>query len=136
MPALTEYEFRRTVAVLSQNCPSYRELLVTDPKAAIETLIQKELPDDFDVKLVEETPDEITFVIPPFRAETMCDDDLELVAGGVGNVAAGGDIGIVFDNSINFITNNFTFLGDVQLNKVFANYAPKINIDMSWFGLA
>ncbi len=135
MPTLSEYQFRNTVSVLSQTCPSFRELLKTDPKAAIETLAQTTLPEELDVRLVEESGTEITLVIPPAPSRQLSEDELELVAGGIFDLGAGGNIGSVVDNSVNFVTNNFNFLGDVNLNTFFIHFAPQIHVDMKWFGL-
>ena len=142
MTDLTEYQFREVVATIARNSASYRELLKTDPKSAVETLVQKQLPEDLSFEVVEESSDEITFVIPPARQEEMSEEDLELVAGGVLDLNAAGDIGNVFDFSRNLVqdfsttNNNFSFLQNIELNQYFINFAPTINVDMSWFGLS
>ncbi len=142
MANLTEYQFREVLATIARNSPSYREVLKTDPKSAVETLVQKELPEDLSFEVIEETSDEITFVIPPARQEEMSEEELELVAGGVLDLNAAGDIGNVFDFSRNLVqdfstnTNNFSFLQNIELNQYFINFAPTINVDMGWFGLS
>lgn len=62
----------------------YRDELLRDPNAAIESLTGKRLPQGFSVKVVENEPGyAATFVLPDLLAEEIEDDGLETVAGGL-----------------------------------------------------
>jgi len=61
----------------------FRKELIADPKAAIEKLSGKELPQGFKIKVVESDPAyAATFVLPDFIGEAIDDEDLDNVAGG------------------------------------------------------
>jgi len=65
--------------------PAFRKELIASPKAAIEKIYGKELPEGFKVKILENDPAyAATFVLPDFIGEVLEDDDLDNVAGGTG----------------------------------------------------
>jgi len=63
---------------------AFRKELIADPKAAIEKISGKALPEGFKINIVESDPAySATFVLPDFVGNAIEDDDLENVAGGV-----------------------------------------------------
>lgn len=62
----------------------FREELMKDSKAAVEKLTGRELPDGFQIKVIENDPAyQATFVLPDFVGDEMDEADLDEVAGGV-----------------------------------------------------
>ena len=65
---------------------SFRRELLADPKPAIESFLGAKLPDALNVKVVENTPTEITLAIPPLMSSELSDEDLDAVSGGFGGL--------------------------------------------------
>ena len=64
--------------------PEYRDAFVKSPKKLIERQLNNSLPSDLDIKVVEEGPKTLYFVLPYEVASgaELSDADLEQVAGG------------------------------------------------------
>ena len=62
---------------------AYREKLKTDPASAIQEESGLNVPEDFDIRFVENEAD-MTVVLPDFQSEEISDEALESVAGGAG----------------------------------------------------
>lgn len=61
----------------------FRELLLKDSRTAIAKIAGEELPNDFQVRVIEQDPRyAATFVLPPMAGEELSEDELSLVAGG------------------------------------------------------
>src|SRR4051812_40964696 len=67
--------------------PQYRQAFLKSPKALVEKQLANTLPADLDIKIVEEGPNTIYFVVPYEVAagSELSDADLEQVAGGKGD---------------------------------------------------
>ncbi len=66
---------------------AFREALLRDPKATLEAHLGLQLPGEFKVNVVENTPSELTLVIPPKLRDALSDDELDQVAGGINPTA-------------------------------------------------
>jgi hypothetical protein len=79
-------------AVLSRSATdkAFRQLLLSDPRAAIAEATGQAVPANFRVAFVENTAD-ATVVLPPVVSETaeLSDSELEAVAGGTEPIAIG-----------------------------------------------
>ncbi len=61
----------------------FRAELLADPKTAIAKCTGIELPEDFNVKVVEEDEDaDMTILLPKMPGEELSDEDMDNVAGG------------------------------------------------------
>ena len=65
-----------------QEDPAFRDLLLSDPRAALGDLTGTEVPDFITVTVHEESLTDVHLVIPAALGEEVTEDDLELVAGG------------------------------------------------------
>ena len=62
---------------------SFRGRLLADPKVTIEREFGSKLPEDLEVRVVEETRDTVYLVLPPSKAPgELSEVDLDAVAGG------------------------------------------------------
>ncbi|MFA5879054.1 MAG: NHLP leader peptide family RiPP precursor [Candidatus Margulisiibacteriota bacterium] len=62
---------------------AFRELLLNDPRAAVEQFTGKTMPDDFKLKVIESDPNyHMTFVLPEMVGDQISVEDLEGVPGG------------------------------------------------------
>ena len=70
----------------ASNNADYRKSMLDNPKDLLAKQMQQDLPDNLDVKVVEETAETFYLVAPHVAAEgdELSDDDLEKVAGGKG----------------------------------------------------
>ena len=79
-------EMERRLIVKSLEDESFRQRLLEDPKAAVEQELGTRLPEDVQVRAVEETADTIYLVLPSSSplggARELSDLDLEAIAGG------------------------------------------------------
>jgi hypothetical protein len=78
-------EVQRRLVQRSIEDEDFRQKLLDDPKWALEQVLQTQLPDDVEVRVVEESPKTIYLVLPgtslaPEEGE-LSDQDLEAVAG-------------------------------------------------------
>ena len=83
MSEVTRGEMTQLIAEFASKDPNYRKALLADPKKVLEAQMQRKIPDNVKVKVVEETPDTV-YLIAPYVAKQgeLSDSDLERVAGG------------------------------------------------------
>jgi hypothetical protein len=81
-------EMERTLVQRSLQDEDFRQKLLDDPKATVEQELATQLPEDVQVRVVEESADTIYLVLPftPADLQTgeLSDQDLSAVAGGDG----------------------------------------------------
>jgi hypothetical protein len=86
----TQEEMNEVYAKVMQKATAdeeFRKELLENPKVAIEKLTGETLPDDYKIKVLENDPNyTATFVLPDLRTDLDL-DDLENVAGGLGDCA-------------------------------------------------
>ncbi|MBC7906215.1 MAG: NHLP leader peptide family natural product precursor [Rhodospirillaceae bacterium] len=78
----------RTLVLKAQQDPAFRQLLKTDPAAAVKQVFGQDWDSSVKIEVVEETADRCVLVLPALfpRADNddeLSDEDLELVAAGV-----------------------------------------------------
>lgn len=61
---------------------TFRNELLKDPKGTINKTFDLNLPDNIEVKAIEEDESTMTLFVPPYRGE-LSEDDLDSVAGGL-----------------------------------------------------
>jgi hypothetical protein len=80
------YEIERKLIERSLEDDSLRQRLIADPKGALEEELGTQLPDNIEVRAVEETADTIYLVLPSAstvgEGGELSDEELETVAGG------------------------------------------------------
>mgnify|MGYP000370772129 CR=1 FL=1 len=81
--AMTRKDLEENLIVKAWKDSSFKQELISEPKVALakEGIV---LPDSIEVKVVEETPNVLYFVIPnpPSDTSTLSEAELESVAGG------------------------------------------------------
>jgi hypothetical protein len=75
-------EFEEKLIARAQADESFRQALLTSPKATIEEELGASLPENVEIKVVEETADTLYLVLPAEEGE-LSDADLEAVSGGI-----------------------------------------------------
>ena len=79
-------EIERTLVQRSLQDEDFRQMLLDDPKAAVEQELGTQLPEGVEVRVVEESAQTIYLVLPSATAVgeggELSDRDLEAVAGG------------------------------------------------------
>jgi hypothetical protein len=82
----TRAEMERTLVQRSLEDDSFRQMLLDDPKAAVEQELATQLPEDVEVRVVQESAQTIYLVLPSASpsgvGEELSDKELEEVAGG------------------------------------------------------
>ena len=69
--------------------PVFRKELLANPNGAITSVVGKEIPSSFKIRIIEEDPSyAATFILPYFDSAELDDADLDAVAGGVYNASA------------------------------------------------
>ena len=89
-------EIERRLIEKSLEDDSLRQRLLDDPKGALEEELGTQLPDNIEVRAVEETADTIYLVLPSAstdaqEASELSDRELETVAGGAPGGTSSGD---------------------------------------------
>ena len=104
MADYTRGELQDKIQEWANESVAYRNALMKTPKKVFEQHIGKELPEDFEVEVVQDSPTKMYIALGAFpgaQGEELDDDDLENVAGGfiggLGGAIAGGLGGIVGD---------------------------------------
>ncbi len=60
--------------------PAFRAYLITDPRAAISSVLGVEIPEGVEITVHESTPTHVHLALPPY--EPASDDDLGAISGG------------------------------------------------------
>lgn len=83
---LTRDEIEEIVIDNAKKHPEYKSALLSNPKKVIETQLNNKLPENLNVKAVEESADTIYIRLPYVvkAGDELSDADLEQVAGGKG----------------------------------------------------
>ena len=81
---MSRTEMQELLAKFCIDNPEYRAALIRNPKEVVKAQFKMDLPDDLEVKIVEEGAKTVYFVVPHVIASgsELSDDDLEAVAGG------------------------------------------------------
>ena len=83
---ITRKEFEAQLIRRAAKDPAFRELLLTNPKAAIEQEFGEKIPESFQIYVHEETANAVHIVLPwnPFSSveDELAEEELEQVAGG------------------------------------------------------
>lgn len=68
----------------AQQDPDFRQQLLSNPAAALETQLGTSIPEGVNIRVVEESPQEVYVVLPaaPAQGGALSDDQLASVAGG------------------------------------------------------
>jgi hypothetical protein len=79
-------EVQRRLVQRSIEDEDFRKKLLDDPKWALEQVLETQLPEDVEVRVVEESPKIIYLVLPgtglpPDEGDELSDQELEAVAG-------------------------------------------------------
>lgn len=84
MADLTRGELNDLIAEFATKNPKYRDALMKNPKDVIERQLQSTLPSSMSVKVVQDTANSMTLVLPHVvkEGEELSDSALESVAGG------------------------------------------------------
>jgi hypothetical protein len=86
-------EMERRLIQRSLEDSSFRQSLLADPKAAVEEELGRRLPEEVQVRAVEETADTLYLVLPSASLSgeggELSDRELDAVAGGWGNPGTG-----------------------------------------------
>lgn len=80
-------ELEEIIVKQATSNPKYRELLLQNPRELVERQIGESLPANVQVKVIQESANEVYIRLPYNVAEgaELADEDLEQVAGGKGN---------------------------------------------------
>ena len=70
------------------NDPAFRAALLANPRAALDEEIGLSVPADFQLQVIEESPNSLCLVLPPAQGE-LSNMELESVAGGKGSSQGG-----------------------------------------------
>ncbi len=82
---LNRGEIEEKIRFAAYKDPEFRRSLLDDPKGTLAKVTNQALPDSLEVKVIEETENEIYLTVPPKALEAgaeLSDADLQKVAGG------------------------------------------------------
>ncbi|MDY0092664.1 MAG: NHLP leader peptide family RiPP precursor [Candidatus Vecturithrix sp.] len=100
MATWTEAEVQQVVKDVTTKATTdqqFRKALMANPRAVIKEVAGKEVPEGFNLKLIEADPGaDLTVVIPPLETDELSDQELDQVAGGRGCRGLGVSIGVCF----------------------------------------
>jgi hypothetical protein len=75
-------DFIGKIAMAAALNPELKEALLKNPKEVMEAKLGFKLPDDFEINVIQDTPNKINIVIP-FKSEELTEAELSAVSGGV-----------------------------------------------------
>ncbi|RPJ59973.1 MAG: NHLP leader peptide family natural product precursor [Acidobacteria bacterium] len=82
----SRFDAEREIAKKATSDPGFRAALLANPKKAVAEAFGVNLPESFELKILEETPSRAYVVLPAQESETqertLTDAELEAVAGG------------------------------------------------------
>lgn len=87
MSEVTRGEILDIIGKFAFEDADYRKKLLANPKEVLAKQMNRDLPDNLKVKVVEEDANTIYLIcphVPPAEGDELSDDDLEKVAGGKG----------------------------------------------------
>lgn len=73
---------KQTIIEKARKDDVFRQSLLDNPKNAIETETQQSLNSNVTINVVEDSAQELTFVLPPKTNGELTDEDLDAVSGG------------------------------------------------------
>jgi len=79
---LNKQEFLAKILKAASENPEFKEKLLQNPKAVIETMANFQLPDDFEIIVHQDTPTKLNIVLP-VTSDELSEVELSAVAGGV-----------------------------------------------------
>jgi hypothetical protein len=78
----TRAEFNALLRDRLASDPHFRDLLITDPRAALSQLAGLDLPEFINITVHEESLTDVHIVIPAASSDELAEEDLEMTAGG------------------------------------------------------
>lgn len=86
MSTWTQQDVKQTlqkIAEKSATDQAFRQLALEHPNEAIKQVADKEVPDGYTIKMIENAPGvDQTFVLPNFQSDKLSDKELDQVSGG------------------------------------------------------
>ncbi len=83
---MTELTVQTQLIARALKDPTFRQVVLDDPKKVLADEYHVQLPDSITVRVLEETPNTLSIVLPPSQTEAMqelADSDLEAAVGGI-----------------------------------------------------
>ena len=95
-------EFENNLIVKALKDESFKDELITNPRAVYERELGKSIPESISIEVIEETPDKVYLVLPskPEVTEELSDAALEAVAGGAWIIMRGRGGGFYFIDQV------------------------------------
>lgn len=91
----TQADVNEAIGVVTRKATTdraFRQLVLSEPNAAIKSATGKDVPPGFAIKVIENAPGiDQTYVLPDFRGGELSEADLEQVAGGICGKDMGSD---------------------------------------------
>jgi len=101
----------------------FRGKLLADPRSTLEAVLGVNLPAGLTVRIVENSPSELTLVIPPAVSSELDDDQLEAIAGGKSARQSG-------DVALSLMTFGWGCLASLAVEKSVAGCRKTLNPDL------